>query len=65
MPPQISQLSFSKSMGSRNAFGGFTFATFKAKNIAAAPMVMIHPFLRESSMFFFPVKTIHLLHIFF
>ena len=38
-------------MASRDAFGGFTFAAFKAKNIPAV-MVMINPSLIESSLFF-------------
>ena len=43
MPRQISPVSFSKSIASRDAFGAFIFAAFKLKNIPAAPMFMINP----------------------
>ena len=62
MPVQIPPVSFNKSMASRDAFGGFKFAAFKPKNISAAPMVMINPPLRDSSMSFFPIKTTHLFY---
>ena len=50
------------SIASRDVFGGFTFAAFSAKNIPVAPMVMISSSLREPSMFFFSIKTSHLLY---
>ena len=37
------------SMASRVTFGGLTFATFNAKNIAVVVAVMISPSLIESS----------------
>ena len=58
MHPQIPPTSFSKSMASRDAFGGFKFAAFKPKKIPAAPTVMINPSLRESSMFFLQLKLL-------
>ena len=53
------------SMESRDAFGGFTFAAFSANNIPVVVAVMISPSLIESSMFFFPFRTNHLLYRFF
>ena len=50
------------SIASKDAFSGFTFTAYNPWNIPVAPMVMIKPFLRESSMFFFPIKTSHLLY---
>ena len=57
-PSTDSTSRFSRYMASRDAFGGFTFAAFKPKNIPAASMVMINPSLRESSMFFFQSKLL-------
>ena len=45
-------------MVSRDAFGGFTFAGFKPKNITVVSMVMINPSLRKSSMFFLQLKLL-------
>ena len=41
------------SMVSRDAFRGFTFAAFSAKNIPVVVAVVLSPSLIESSMFFF------------
>ena len=46
------------SMASRDAFGGFTFAAFSAKNIPVVVAVMISLSLIESSMFFFQSKLV-------
>ena len=46
------------SIASREAFGGFTFAAFSAKNIPVVVAVMIRPSLIESSMFFFQLKLL-------
>ena len=46
------------SMASRDAFGGFTFVAFSAKNIPVVVTVMISPSLIESSMFFFQSKLL-------
>ena len=51
------------SMASRDAFGGFSFATFNAKNIPVVVAVMIIPSLIKSSMFFFQSKLPILLNI--
>ena len=45
-------------MGSRDAFGGFTFTTFRPKSIPVAPMVMVNPCLIEYSIFFFQSKLL-------
>ena len=45
-------------MASRDAFGGFRFAAFSAKNIPVVVVVMISPSLIESSMFFFQSKLL-------
>ena len=50
------------SIASREAFGDFTFASFSAKNIPVVLAVMISLSLIESSMFFVPIKTTHLLY---
>ena len=50
------------SIASRDAFDGFTFAAFSAKNIPVVVVVMIVPSLIKSPMFFFPVRTTHLLY---
>ena len=47
------------SMASSDAFGGFTFAAFSAKNIPVVVTFMINPSLIESSMVFFPIKATH------
>ena len=49
----MSPASFMTSMASMDAFGGFTFASFSAENIAVVVAVMINPSLIESSTFFF------------
>ena len=59
-----SSASFTISMASRDAFGGFTLAAFSAKNIPVVVAVMISQSLMESSMFFFPSKLLNLLYIF-
>ena len=61
-PPQIPLASYMISIASRDAFGGFTFAAFSAKNIPVVVVVMTVPSLIKSSMFFFPVRTTHLLY---
>ena len=58
MPPQIPPVSFSRSMTSRDAFGGFTFTAFKPKNIPASSMVIINLSLKESSIVFFQLKLL-------
>ena len=50
------------SIASRDAFGGFTFAAISAKNVPVVVTVKITASLIESSMFFFPIKAIHLLY---
>ena len=50
------------SMASRYAFGSFTFAAFSAKNIPVVAAIMISLSLIESSIYFFPIKTSHLLY---
>ena len=46
------------SMAYRDAFGGFTFAAFDAKNIPVVVAIMISRSLIESSMFFFQSKLL-------
>ena len=51
-------------MAFRDAFGGFTFAAFSAKNIPVVVAVMISPSVIESSMLFFKSKLLILFYIF-
>ena len=46
------------SMASMDAFGGFAFDVFSAKNIVDVVTVMINPSLIESSTFFFQSKLL-------
>ena len=53
-------------MASTNAFPGFKFPWFNAKNIPTVVAVMISPSVIESSLFFFfQIKTLHLCLSFF
>ena len=45
-PPHISSVSYMIYIASRNAFGGFTFAPIRTKNIPVVVTVMINPSLR-------------------
>ena len=45
-------------IASRDAFGGFTFAAFSAKNVPVVVAVMISPTLIGSSIFFFQSKLL-------
>ena len=47
-------------MASRDDFGGFTFAAFRAKNFLIVVAFMISPSLVRFSMFFFQIRTTHL-----
>ena len=49
-------------IASRDAFGGFTFAAFSAKNSAVFVAVIITPSLIETSTFFFQSKLLTYLY---
>ena len=59
-PPRIPPASFMISAASRDAFGGFTFTTFSAKNIPVVVAVMINISLVFNV--FLPIKITHLLY---
>ena len=50
------------SIASRDGFCVFMFAAFSPNNILVVVVVMIIPSLIESSLFFFPIRTTHLLY---